>query len=82
MKTRYALVHIAALNTRHYLHVAIDMTITWAGALHIRDAENVEHVITSTPRTGSGNTQLHAVGRTYGVIKLVSDPPHWSDNGS
>ena len=24
---------------------------------------------------------LNAVGATYGVNKLVSDPPHWSDDG-
>lgn len=24
---------------------------------------------------------LYAVGATYGVQKLVSDPPHWSDDG-
>jgi hypothetical protein len=22
-----------------------------------------------------------AVGKTFGVIKLLSDPPHWSDDG-
>jgi uncharacterized Zn-binding protein involved in type VI secretion len=26
-------------------------------------------------------SDLHAVGASYGVHKLVSDPPHWSDDG-
>jgi len=34
-----------------------------------------------TPRTGAGNTALHGVGAGYGVHKIVSDPPHWSDDG-
>jgi hypothetical protein len=25
--------------------------------------------------------ELHALGGTFGVIKLRSDPPHWSDDG-
>lgn len=25
--------------------------------------------------------ELHALGRSHGVIKLVSDPPHWSSDG-
>lgn len=81
MYVKYRIAHPAVLNTRHYLYLAIDMTITWSGALHIRDAESKEHVITSTPRTGNGNTELHAIGASYGVLKLVKDPPHWSDNG-
>ena len=27
------------------------------------------------------NARLQAVGRSFGVIKLVDDPPHWSDDG-
>jgi hypothetical protein len=81
MAARYEIAYPAALQTRHFFHLAIDMTITWGGTLRIRDGENVEHALASTPRTGSGNTALHAIGRSYGVIKLVSDPPHWSDNG-
>jgi hypothetical protein len=37
--------------------------------------------ITSSPRTGQ-NGELHAVGQTYNVVKLVSDPPHWSADGT
>lgn len=65
------------------LHIegrAIDMTITWAGTLRIRDKTGARHSIT-TPRSGDANRELHAVGASYGVIKLLSDPPHWSDTG-
>ncbi len=30
----------------------------------------------------TGNTAMHDVGKTYHVIKLVSDPPHWSIDGN
>jgi len=32
------------------------------------------------PRDGS-NRALHKVGRSHGVVKLPSDPPHWSSDG-
>jgi hypothetical protein len=38
------------------------------------------HSITGGPRDGS-NPELIKVGATFGVMKLVSDPPHWSDDG-
>ncbi|MND07346.1 hypothetical protein D3C83_292530 [compost metagenome] len=56
------------------------MTIGWQGTLKIIDFDGVEHKISTAPRNGS-NPQLIAVGKTFGVIKLVSDPPHWSDDG-
>lgn len=46
----------------------------------VNDASGSAITITTTPRTGM-NPALHAVGQTYGVIKLVADPPHWSDDG-
>jgi hypothetical protein len=27
------------------------------------------------------NPVLHKIGASYGVIKLLSDPPHWSSDG-
>lgn len=67
--------------SRHFDHLAIDMTITWTGPLVIKDASgNIVH-ITSAPQTGAGNTDLWAVGKSYGVNKLQSDPPHWSSDG-
>ena len=29
----------------------------------------------------SGSSAMHNLAATYGVRKLVSDPPHWSVNG-
>jgi hypothetical protein len=69
-----------SLTSRHIQRRAIDMTIGWQGTLAIRDFDgNLQH-IASTPRTGS-NPELVAVGASFGVIKLLSDPPHWSDDG-
>jgi hypothetical protein len=30
----------------------------------------------------SGNSAMHAVGATYGLKKLLPDPPHWSTTGN
>jgi hypothetical protein len=81
MVTAYGIVFGPAFPTRHSARRAIDMTITWAGALKIADGASKVVTITSTPRTGADNAELHKVGATYGVIKLVADHPHWSDNG-
>jgi hypothetical protein len=68
------------LVSRHTQGLAIDMTITWAGTLSIKDASgNIRKI--GAPRNGRDNAALHQVGSTYGVIKLVSDPPHWSNDG-
>ena len=81
MVTAYGIVFGPAFPTRHSARRAIDMTITWAGTLKIADAAGKIVTITSTPRTGADNAELHAVGKSYGVIKLVADHPHWSDDG-
>jgi hypothetical protein len=71
-----------SLTSRHTEGKAIDMTISWAGTLTINDASGTASTIDSTPRTGM-NTDLIAVGATYGVIKatFAGDPPHWSTDG-
>jgi hypothetical protein len=81
MVTAYGIVFGPAFPTRHSARRAIDMTITWSGPLKIVDASGKIVIINSTPHTGAGNKELHAVGHTYGVEKLVVDHPHWSDNG-
>ncbi|HEU4326647.1 MAG TPA: glycoside hydrolase family protein [Roseiflexaceae bacterium] len=81
MVDAYEIVHRPSLTSRHTEGLAIDMTITWSGTLSIANAEGETVRIASTPRTGAGNTELHAVGATYGVQKLASDPPHWSSDG-
>lgn len=76
----YQIAFPAALTSRHTQRRAIDMTISWKGTLKITDFNGQAHAISTGPRNGS-NPQLIMVGKTFGVVKLVSDPPHWSDDG-
>jgi hypothetical protein len=81
-KKGFNMAHIAALDSNHIKGLAIDWAITWSGDLKVKNAKGDEVTITTTPRTGNDNKELHAVGATYGVKKLVSDPPHWSHDGN
>jgi hypothetical protein len=76
----YDIAYRPALSSNHTLHLAIDMTIGWTGTLTIVDAAGKAHAITSAPQSGL-NSDLIAVGATYKVLKLISDPPHWSQDG-
>lgn len=78
----YAIVAAPALNSRHTEGKAIDMTISWSGALNLKDKSGSDTKITTTPRTGE-NADLVKVGKTFGVIKatFAGDPPHWSTDG-
>lgn len=69
-----------SLTSNHIEGTAVDMTITWDHAIDVVDAAGQTHRI-DQPRSGNSNTVLHAVGASYGVRKLASDPPHWSANG-
>lgn len=69
-----------SLTSLHIEGRAVDMTIGWTGTIQIKDRTGKKWPL-ADPRTGDANTDLHKVGATYGVIKLLSDPPHWSDNG-
>lgn len=80
MVTGYGMDVCAALDSLHIEGRAIDMTITWNGMLNLKDANGSPWAIASLPHTGM-HPQLWAVGKTFGVIKLPTDPPHWSDNG-
>jgi hypothetical protein len=80
MKSAYEIKFPAALVSRHTQRRAIDMTISWQGTLNIIDFNGQERVISMPPRSGS-NQALVDVGRSFGVIKLMTDPPHWSDDG-
>jgi len=80
MVTGYGIVFKPALNSRHTEGNAIDMGIAWIGDLVIEKADGTSVTITSAPRDG-GNGSLQKVGESYGVIKLVTDPPHWSTDG-
>jgi hypothetical protein len=79
MVNLFGTVYMPSRKSRHILGLAIDMTIHWHGSVTVRNAAGHD-VHLSTPANGS-NTTLHAVGASYGVRKLVSDAPHWSDNG-
>lgn len=69
-----------SLTSLHMTGQAVDMDIGWSGTLAIRGkAGQLFHI--DAPRNGGDNIVLHAIGATYGVIKLVSDKPHWSVNG-
>ena len=57
------------------------MNITWKDVLVLSKPAPLLTRIEGRPRTGQ-NRQLHEAGATtFGVRKLVSDPPHWSYNG-
>jgi len=69
-----------SLTSNHIEGRAVDMTIGWTGTIEVMDKAGKKHPV-GTPRTGDANPELHKIGATYGVLKLLSDPPHWSDNG-
>lgn len=81
MIAAYGIRYRPSLTSRHCERRAIDMHISWDGVLKIRGASGTLVVISSMPRNGESNRDLQAVARGFGVIKLVSDPPHWSDDG-
>jgi hypothetical protein len=76
----YGIVFKPALNSRHTEGNAIDMSIAWIGDLVIAKADGTHVTITSAPRSGD-NASLQQVAVSYGVMKLVTDPPHWSSDG-
>lgn len=80
MVQAYGIAFKPALTSQHTAGKAIDMTISWTGTLSIANKSGKVISITSSPASGQ-NSELHTVGRTYGVTKLVNDPPHWSENG-
>lgn len=81
MVLAYGIVYKPALNSQHTRRLAIDMTISWTGTLSIKNANGKSVEIKRSPRSGQ-NADLVSVGQTYRIIKLVSDPPHWSSDGT
>jgi hypothetical protein len=77
----YGIVFRPALTSRHIEGNAIDMDISWLGNLVVARPDGTSVTISSSPRTGMANRDLHQLGALYGVIKLVTDPPHWSVDG-
>lgn len=82
MSDGYGIRYLPSLTSRHIEGNAIDMSIEWSGGLTIQTADGGEQTINTLPRTGARNTALHGVGAGYGVIKLLQDPPHWSNDGT
>lgn len=83
MVKKYEIVARPSRTSLHITGEAVDMDISWNGALTIADRNGGSHTITSLPRDGT-NLDLVGVGATYEVIKAAfgTDPPHWSKNGS
>lgn len=69
-----------ALESRHTQKLAIDWNITWEGTLKIKKKDG-SLVSIGNPPNGANNIALHAIGTSYGVFKLLNDPPHWSSDG-
>ncbi len=69
-----------SLRSNHILGRAVDWIITWEGTIQVKDARG-RMIPVSSPQVGAFNRQLWNVGRSYGVLKLSTDPPHWSSNG-
>jgi hypothetical protein len=76
----YDIAHAPSLKSLHIFGKAIDMSIEWDSALKIKQKNGGKKSIGSLPRSGL-NHELWAVGAGYGVLKLPSDPPHWSSTG-
>lgn len=74
MTSGYNIVFPPALISRHTEKAAIDMSITGLIGKTMKNASGDDVNI-------KNNNDIFSVGATYQVIKLVSDPPHWSDNG-
>jgi hypothetical protein len=70
-----------SLTSRHIEGKAIDVDITWKGHLKIAGKDG-KIVTICAPHNGANNEALHQLGAGYGVIKLASDPPHWSTDGA
>ncbi|HWO25447.1 MAG TPA: hypothetical protein VNO30_42200 [Kofleriaceae bacterium] len=79
MVTTYGIAYAPALTSRHTEGRAIDWTITWSGSLMI--AKKGEKTKLDCTGNGAISPNLHRIGASYGVVKLVSDPPHWSTDG-
>lgn len=73
MVKTYGIAYPPALVSRHSQRLAIDMTIDFNGK-QILELPN-QSIDVNQP------SLLYATGARYGVIKLVSDQPHWSSDG-
>jgi len=70
-----------SLTSNHIEGTAIDMAITWTGTIQVKKPDGTSVAIPFMTDVNR-NTLLHAVGADYGVRKLVTDAPHWSERGN
>lgn len=75
MVAGYAIVYAPSLVSRHTERNAIDMTISGIKKKTMKDASGVDVLI-------QNDSDLYKVGASFGVKKLVTDPPHWSVDGT
>jgi peptidoglycan hydrolase-like protein with peptidoglycan-binding domain len=80
MVEAYEIAFRPALRSNHTLGYAIDCEIEWTKPIQVKDADGNLTTI-DQPREGWQNEDLWAIGETYEVYKLPSDPPHWSIDG-
>jgi hypothetical protein len=78
MAKAYDIVYRPALSSNHTRRRAIDMRITGVVGKTVAKADGSQVVI---QKHGDTDSDLFAVGASYNVFKLVSDKPHWSDDG-
>ncbi|MFB2861878.1 hypothetical protein ACE1BV_00395 [Aeromonas hydrophila] len=74
MVAAYNIIYKPSLTSRHTEKKAIDMTITGVRGLFIKTNNGKLIEV-------KNSDDLHRVGASYNVFKLVSDPPHWSVDG-
>lgn len=67
MVTEYRMVAEASLTSNHLTGKAIDMIISWAGTLTIKDAAGSTVSITNEPRDGT-NASVATVGSSFQVF--------------
>ncbi|HEY2010515.1 MAG TPA: hypothetical protein VGH23_16115 [Rhizomicrobium sp.] len=74
MRQGYEIAYPAALVSNHTRRLAIDMTIQFTGAISVKTGHG-------SLAAAACQSDLWPVGKSYGVIKLPSDAPHWSVDG-
>lgn len=79
MRLGYGIAFPAALVSRHTQRLAVDMSISIPAGASVLGADGRPNLF-ATAANGSDPRTI-AVGKTYNVIKLPSDPPHWSSDG-
>jgi len=82
MVSLFGLAFKPSLASNHIRGTAIDMDIRWSKDLFLGPLPTGGfRGVVGGPRTGARNRDLHEIGESFGVRKLLNDPPHWSYNG-